>query len=284
MLIDDFSMGDGGRVQIRPIRFLEDLSMRLHRGWGLATLAALLLGHSAAKADFTIDDFSTQQNVTTSTGHNPNNDAVAGATGIGIGTDRRIYVRETGSGRVETDVANDNPGFLNFYTLGTRSVGTSTITYDQTTNTGTNVQTSGPHTYDIIHNATGPNNTGLNINGFADHAGVTVTSTFYDINGHSMTKTVSLTPSSGDTYNNFFTYYNTYTGYGTVDLTKITAFQLTITDTQGSTNVSLDYISSAVDPVPPPMPTVPEPASFALVGLGMLTSGFVAYRRRKTAK
>jgi hypothetical protein len=29
---------------------------------------------------------------------------------------------------------------------------------------------------------------------------------------------------------------------------------------------------------------VPEPASFALVGLGLLGSGFVAYRRRKMAQ
>lgn len=255
--------------------------MRTRCGLGLA-LVVLLVGGNSARADFLIDHFETYQEVEASGPPSGTLQAIGvvspGSADV-LGGSRKMVVNRFSNniGTVNANANGDDATKLDFATLGTTTTGDVTMIYDQTsTFLGTgNVGVSLTGTaYDVTE---GGLDKGLNINGFADHPGVSLVATFYDVAGNTKTATINLTADPSDNYANYFTLFTDFTG--TADLTKVVAFTATISATQGSTNVSLDYFATAPGPIG--IRTVPEPASFVMVGMGMIGSGVVAVRSRR---
>ncbi len=256
--------------------------MILKCSWGFAA-TVLLLMESSAQADFVIDGFENFQRVevtgpgsSQSTGFIP-----PPGTPAVLGGARKVIVNRTSSnnGTADVSINGDDPSKLDFATLGTRTTGDATIIYDHSTtfsgagNVGVNIGTA---FNDVTQGGLA---LGLNINGFADHWGVSMVVTFYDIAGLTKAATINFVADPGATYTNYFTMFTAFTG--AADLTHVAAFTAKIIASQGSTNVSLDYIVTAPNPIA--LRAVPEPASLVLVGLGMFGSGLFAYRRRKMA-
>ena len=243
-------------------------------------VAALSLGAatSSARADFTIDAFDFIQDVFTK---HHNTSAVAPGIPDVLGGDRKLVLDKTSTnGTLEVDINNNDPGKLDFSGNGTQTTGTAIAIYDGSTSfTGLGDRGVATNHLDmnVLSNGIGHQpNTGLDINATADHGGVSIIATFYDTSGHTSVATIVPNAVGDNSFTNYFALFTAFSG--NADLTHVAAFTVEIIATQGGTNVSVDYIAtSAISR------SVPEPASFALVGLGLLGTGFSAYRRRKMA-
>jgi len=259
------------------------MSMVLLRRWALAAAAMVLMGSAGARADFVIDNFQAGSAAVvfgTPTGFKS---ATATASGAGVvGGFRDMFTARTSpnAGIVASDAGQSVPGQFELDTTSATG-GYSNLVYD---GSQTSTVPKGPVPLTGI-NYTGLGGVDLTQSGSnialqikaASQAGATIDVVVYTDKNNYATATVtvpggSLSPLTQ--YNLLFASGFNVTG-GSFSFGNVGAITVTVNSTGNQVNTTLlgPIIASSV---------VPEPGSFALMGMGL--ASLAVYRRRKAAK
>lgn len=278
--------------------------MVLLRRMGLATVAMLLMGTAGARADFIIDNFSTVTSTTIVSG-SPAAPKFATNTDVDgsgvVGGYRDLYLARTTSnkGIVVGDAGDSVSGLFNLTTSGATG-GYANLVYD---GSSTSTVPKGPVPLAGI-NYTGLGNLDLTQSGANDAfvvkaastAGARIDVTVYTDKNNYATQTLFIPGTMATSplvkYNILFDPlapilpgYNeshfAITG-GSFSFTNVGAITVTVTGWDLVNNVPRNDADSTVLGTIVTAKAVPEPGSFALLGMGL--AGLAVYRRRKAAK
>jgi len=261
----------------------EEQSMVLFRRWALAAAALLLMGSTGARADFTIDNFQTGSSaVVFGTPAGPKH-AGATANGAGIvGSFRDMYTARTSSnaGVVASDAGQSVPGQFELDTSASTG-GYSNLVYDGSQSSSV---PKGPVPLAGI-NYTGLGGVDLTESGSdialtfkaASQAGATIDVVVYTDKNNFAQATINVPAgalSPLTQYNLLFASGFAITG-GSFSFANVGAVTVTVTSNGNQVNTTLlgPIVTAGV---------VPEPGSFALMGMGL--AGLAVYRRRKAGK
>jgi hypothetical protein len=230
----------------------------MHRTFlGLAALLAL--ASTAARADFTVDDFGTSPQSTSVTGGTGSTSSTTAAAGV-LGGSRTLNLNVTANPFAQAATAivtGDDPGYFIL-------------------NSGTGVNSSGS----IVYDAFGAGLGGADLAQYGSQFEVDLVAT--DLN---LTLGIRLTDTLGATQTVSFSNLSVglvafgFGGFTGVDLTSLASVAL-VFDAPVSADFALNFIG-VTGGVPP---VVPEPASAGLMGLGLVLTIAAARRRRRLAR
>jgi hypothetical protein len=194
-----------------------------------------------------------------------------------IGGERDLYVERTSpnAGAVSTDVNMSIPGAYS-YASGPMTTGYALLVWDGVDGNGNSnsINFTGLSSADVTENGV---NVGFLIRGASD-LGATVVLTVYTDANNSSKATVTLPADPSFMFHDFFVPFSSFgidQGAG-ANFAQVGAITLLIDGRdRPATDVGVDLILARE------IAQTPEPATIVLLGIGMISLGIAAHRRRK---